>query len=170
MLSSDHRTQNNIRKMLRNHIVVCDWSDHLNVKFFFVVCKSRLQYHKIITVKFAFEIDSFCEAGHSSSSEVDSALDFTGAITKFEHARVAFLFWIFKPGDNRNCVEFLAVESSVILEIVVDLMDRQGNYGFMVYRLVLFFGRIHIDFWIFPALWIYIIIDEPNNIDSKYEI
>lgn len=157
MFSPDHWTQNHIWEVLWNHVHVCDWPYHLNVKFFLIVCKSGFQDNKIVTVQIGFKVDSFGKGRHFSSSEVDSAEDFSSTITEFEHIGVALTMAIFKSGDNWDGVEFLAVKGSVVLEIMVDLVNGQGNDGFVVHRFVLFFGWVHIYFWMFPALWIYII-------------
>ena len=148
--------------MLWNHIHVCNWSDHLNVEFFLIVCKSGFEDHKIVTVQIGLEVDPFSEGRHFSSSEIDSALDFPCIIREFEHVRVALTTAIFESGNNWDSVKFLTIKHIIVLEIMIDLVNGQGNDGFVVDRFVLFFawvhiGWVHIDFWMFPALWIYII-------------
>ncbi len=86
--------------MLRNHVHVGHRSNHLNIKLFFTISKSGFKDYEIVTVDIGFEVKSLCKRRHFASSEVDSALNFTGAITEFEHIRVVLSVDFFESADN----------------------------------------------------------------------
>lgn len=142
--------------MFRNHVHVGDWSDHLDVKLLFSVCESGFKNDKIVAVEVGFEVESFGEWGHFSPCEIDPALDFTGAVAEFEHVGVVLAVDFLESGDDGDGVEFLSVESGVVLEVVVDLVDGEGDDGLVVDRLVFLFGWVHEELKSFP-LFDYII-------------
>jgi hypothetical protein len=45
-----------------------------------------------------------------------------------------------KPGDDRYGIELLSIKGGIIFELVIDLVDGEGNDSFMINRFVLFFG------------------------------
>lgn len=126
--------------MFGNDVHVGDRSDHLDVELLFSIGKPGFEDYKIVIVEVGFEVESFSEGGHFSSREVDSALDFTSAVAKFEHVGVVLSVDFFESGYDGDGVEFLSVESGIVFKIVVDLMDSEGNDGLVVDGLVFLFS------------------------------
>lgn len=91
-----------------------------------------------------FKIDALGEGWHFSTCQVDSAFDFTCAVTEFEHVGVILTIAVFESGDDGDGVELLSIEKGIIGELVIDLMDGERNDGFMIDWLVLFLARIHL--------------------------
>lgn len=129
--------------MFRNHVVIGDRSDHLNVEFLLSISESWFEYDKIIRVEICLEIESLCKRRHFSSSEIDSSLYFTSTIAKFEHIGVILSMTALKSGNNRYGIKLLSIKGGIIFKLVIDLMDSEWNDSFMIDRFVLFFGRIH---------------------------
>ena len=127
----------------------------MNIKLFLTISKSGFKNYEIVTVEVGFEVKSLCERGHFASSEVDSALNFTGAIAEFEHIGVVLSVDFFESGYDRDGVEFLVVESGIVFEIVIDLVDGEGNNGLVVDWLVFLFCRVHYEFECFPLFDLY---------------
>ena len=86
--------------MLCDKVVIANWPDHLNVELLLSISESWLEDNKVVAVEIGFKVDSFSECGHFSSSEIDSALNFSGTIAEFEHVGVVFSVAILKSGHN----------------------------------------------------------------------
>lgn len=126
--------------MFGNLVVIGDWTNHLDVEFLLIISESGFKNDEVVAVEIGFKVHSFGKGGHFSTCEVDSSLYFSGAIAELEHVGVVFPVAVFKSGYNGDGVELLVIESGVVFEFVVDLVDSEGNDGFVVDWFVLFFG------------------------------
>lgn len=113
-------------------------SNHLNVELFLSIGESGFEDYKEVAVEIGFEVDSLCKSWHFPSCQVDSSLDFARAITQLEHARVVLSLTFLQSGHNRYRVELLSIKGRVVFQLVIDLVDGQGDDCFVVHRLVLF--------------------------------
>lgn len=152
--SSDQGTQNNIWEVFWDNVVVCDRFDHLDVEFLFSIGESGLEHNKVVIVNVCLKVDSLGEGWHLASSQVDSALNFTGTIAELEHVWVVFAVVCFQSAYNWDGVKGLVIKRRVFLQFIVDLMDGKRDDCLVVDWFVLFLGGVHF----FSRLQVIIII------------
>ncbi len=121
--SSDQGAQNNIGKMFWNLIVIRNGSYHLNVELFLSFCESWFENDEIVAVGTDFKIDTLSECRHLATSKIDSSMYFSCTITEPKHVWVVFSVAILESGNYGDCVELLSIESGIISQIMVDLMN-----------------------------------------------
>lgn len=141
--------------MLRNYVVVAHRFYHLDVELLLSVCKSWLEHDKIVIIQTRFEVNSVSEGRHFASCQVDPSLDFPSPVAELEHVGVVFPVVGLESGDDGDGVEILSVEVGVVFQVCVDLVDGEGDDGFVVDRFVFFLRRVHLRFSWLPPLGYY---------------
>lgn len=128
--------------MLCYGVVVVDLLDHLDVKLFLPLRKLGLKDHEEIVSILILEGDPLCEGRHLARGQVDPAFDLSGPVGEEEHVGVVFSPEVFEPAHDADGVEALAIEGGVLLELVGDLVEREGDDSLVADWFVVFFGRI----------------------------
>ena len=139
---SHQRTQNNIAQMLRDHVVVCHLTNHLDVVLLLAFWIFWLQHHKKVLSRFILVCCALCEGWHLARCQVDSALNVACAVVEEEHVGVVFSPEVFEPAHDGYGVEALSLEDGVIDELAVELVEGERNDGPVIDGLVLLFARI----------------------------
>ena len=68
--------------MFSNHVVICNFPDHLNVVLFLALRKLRLQDHKKVVSVFVLKCGPLGKSWHFTWGQIDPALDKAGAIVE----------------------------------------------------------------------------------------
>ncbi len=80
--------------------MIGDWSNHLNVELFLIICESWFEHGKIITIEVGLEMDALSECWHLATCEVYSSLNFARTVTEVEHTGVVLSLAILQSGND----------------------------------------------------------------------
>ena len=90
MLGSDQLAEDDVRVVLCDGVIVCDFLDHMDVVFLVVVPELGFEHHEEIVALLSLQGDALSIGGHLAVLDVDLPLDVACAIVEEQHVGARF--------------------------------------------------------------------------------
>lgn len=137
MLCAHQMTQDHIRVVLRQLVIVRHLLYHVNIVFLCLLSKLRLQHHEKVVPLFPFQRYRLGVGRHLSVLDVNLTLDVSSPVVEEQHVGSGFPPKRLQSADDRDGMEMLVFVHAIILESFDDLMDSHGDDGLIVDGLLL---------------------------------